>query len=121
MLFFDESMVKDYYYFCEQFKELIKDMIFVIYYFVNCMEFMQFGCVIQIEILEGVNFGWGVLFDIVVCKVFKYGEFDYLLQEQYFCDVFFKFFKESKFFNFVVREISKKGGKFIMLEGQILE
>ncbi|CAP70516.1 uncharacterized protein PODANS_3_5840 [Podospora anserina S mat+] len=121
MLLPDESTVKDYYHLREQLKELTKDMTSVIHHPANCMEFMQPGRVIQIETPEGVNFGWGVLFDIVARKAPKHGESDYPPQEQYFCDVLLKLSKESKSFNPAVRETSKKGGKFIMPEGQIPE
>ncbi|KAK4179469.1 putative ATP dependent RNA helicase [Triangularia setosa] len=121
MMIPDESTVKDYYNLREQLKELTKDMVSVIHHPSNCMEFMQPGRVLQIETPEGVEFGWGVLFDTVARKAPKHGEPDYPPQEQYFCDVLLKLSKGSKQFNPAVRETSKKGGKFVLPEGLIPE
>ncbi|KAK0669986.1 putative ATP dependent RNA helicase [Cercophora samala] len=119
MMLADESTVKDYYNLRSQLKELTKDMTAVIHHPANCMEFMQPGRVIQIETPEGVDFGWGVLFETVARK--GKDSSAYPPQEQYFCDVLLKISRNSKDFNPAVRETSKKGGKFIMPEGLIPE
>ncbi|KAK0741839.1 rRNA-processing arch domain-containing protein [Apiosordaria backusii] len=121
MMIPDESTVKDYYQLREQLKDLTKDMVSVIHHPSNCMEFMQPGRVLQIQTPEGVEFGWGVLFDTVARKAPRQGEPDYPPQEQYFCDVLLKLSKDSKQFNPAVRETSKKGGKFVLPEGLMPE
>ncbi|KAK4204723.1 rRNA-processing arch domain-containing protein [Triangularia verruculosa] len=121
MMIPDESTVKDYYQLRQQLKELTKDMVSVIHHPANCMEFLQPGRVLQIQTPEGVEFGWGVLFDTVERKSPKHGEADYPPQERYFCDVLLKISRDSKQFNPAVRETSKKGGKFVLPEGLIPE
>lgn len=114
----DESTVKDYYQVRQQLEELNKDMVSVIQHPTHCVNWMQPGRTLQIKTPEGVDFGWGVLVDMVARKQPKIGEAEYPPQEAYFLDVLLRVSLQSKHFERDIK-INNNDSKFVIPDGLV--
>ncbi|KAK4228934.1 ATP-dependent RNA helicase mtr4 [Podospora fimiseda] len=114
----DESTVKDYYQVRQQLEELNKDMVSVIQHPRYCMPWMTPGRTVQIKTPAGVDFGWGVLIDVVARKGQKKGEPEYPPQEAYIVDVLLKLDPVSKYFDRGIK-FDKTDVKLALPEGLV--
>ena len=95
MVIADEATVKDYYNSRKQVDTYVQHMRAVMQHPNYCLEFLQPGRLVRIynpkqvqdDVLEGLDFGWGVVTDFTKRRAAKAGEPDFAPQESYFVDV----------------------------------
>ena len=95
----DESTVKDYWTIRQQLEEYNKDRIAVIQHPSYCVEFLQPGRLVHVQTPGGLDFGWGIVVDLMARQTPKFGEPEYSPQESYFVDVCLKISNKSSDFN----------------------
>lgn len=86
----DEATIKEYYQFRQQLNTLTQDMRAVVQHPNHCMDFLQPGRLVQIYnpkeasvgvAVGGLDFGWGVIVNIVARRAPRMGEPEYSPQE----------------------------------------
>lgn len=86
----DEATIKEYYQFRQQLNTLTQDMRAVVQHPNHCMDFLQPGRLVQIYnpkeasvgvAVGGLDFGWGVIVNIIARRAPRMGEPEYSPQE----------------------------------------